>query len=299
MAASSSVAWGYAMAASSSVAASSSDEALAPAQGEEALASAQSHTAAAQAEPVVLATTSFAPVADNRRRWQRRLATPVEQTGTEGDQVALASAQGSLNAAAIALQPQPKTPPAGSEEASGGQEARSAVVAATALAPAVGPPAQGEEALASVPGEEALAPAQGNTTPAVEPPAVTVQDLTHAGLKEVITKLTGEGHWDVKTAVEHIPVGNRQGPQSWQELVERWPSERVLRSVVATFFEDEPDPNRGDKPRCDFVLTMDDDTWVRYHPQAEPIWSTDRLPSGAMQGRYNRRKNLERKLRRA
>ena len=128
---------------------------------------------------------------------------------------------------------------------------------------------------------------------------MTVQDLTHAGLKEVITKLTSEGQWKVKTAVEHIPVGNCQGPKSWQELVERWPSGRVLQSVVATFFVDEPDPNRRDNPRCDFVLTLDDGTWVRYHPQADPIWSTDCLPSDAMQARYNRRKNLERKLRQA
>ena len=159
----------------------------------------------------------------------------------------------------------------------------------------------------------AFAPAQGHAqpapgTPAGPPPAspvlppgpptgppqdrtIVVQDLTHASLKEAITTLTLRACWDVKTVVQHISAGNCQGPRSWQELV-GWPPERVLQSVVATFFVDEPDSNRGDRPRCDFVLTLADGTWVRYHPQAEPIWSTEHLPSYAMQVRYNRAKRL-------
>ena len=69
----------------------------------------------------------------------------------------------------------------------------------------------------------------------------------------------------------------------------------ALESVSARFFEDEPDPNRGDKPRLDIVLTFADGRWVRYHPRANLIWSDEQLPSQAMRARYNRAANLKKR----
>jgi hypothetical protein len=69
----------------------------------------------------------------------------------------------------------------------------------------------------------------------------------------------------------------------------------ALESVSARFFENEPDANRGDRPRLDIVFTFSDGRWARYHPKATLIWSDDRLPSDAMRIRYNRAANLAKK----
>ena len=66
-------------------------------------------------------------------------------------------------------------------------------------------------------------------------------------------------------------------------------------SAVATFYPDEPDPNQGDKPRLDILFTMQDGSWVRYHPATETIWSHEALPSAAMTLRYNRACKLTRR----
>ena len=69
----------------------------------------------------------------------------------------------------------------------------------------------------------------------------------------------------------------------------------ALESVSARFFEDEPDPNRRDKPRLDIVLTFADGRWVRYRPKAILSWSDEQLPSQAMRTRYNRAANLKKR----
>ena len=53
-----------------------------------------------------------------------------------------------------------------------------------------------------------------------------------------------------------------------QVLQDAYPAECVLESVSARFFEDEPDPNREDKPRFDIKLSFTDGRSVRYHPKA-------------------------------
>ena len=73
-----------------------------------------------------------------------------------------------------------------------------------------------------------------------------------------------------------------------------YPTECALDFVCARFFVDEPDSNRSDRPRLDFVLNFSDGRWVRYHPGADLIWSTETLPSKAMRQRYNRAAKLQR-----
>ena len=58
------------------------------------------------------------------------------------------------------------------------------------------------------------------------------------------------------------------------------------------FFLDEPDPDQGGKPRLDIKIDMNDWTWVRYHPMADPITSGEYLPTDAMQQRYNRARKI-------
>ena len=70
----------------------------------------------------------------------------------------------------------------------------------------------------------------------------------------------------------------------------------ALESVTARFFEDEPDANRGDRPRLDIVLTFADGRWVRYHPKSTLIWSDDQLPTRAMCIRYNRAAKLAKRV---
>ena len=55
-------------------------------------------------------------------------------------------------------------------------------------------------------------------------------------------------------------------------------------SAVATFHPDEP--------RIDILFTMRNGSWVRYHPQAERIWSHHTLPTAAMRQRHNRASKL-------
>ena len=61
------------------------------------------------------------------------------------------------------------------------------------------------------------------------------------------------------------------------------------------FFTDEPDPTPllwPDRPRLDIVITFADQSWVRYHPSGDLIWSTEAMPTRAMTNRINRRKKL-------
>ena len=80
---------------------------------------------------------------------------------------------------------------------------------------------------------------------------------------------------------------------NWRNML-NLPAGREPTSFVPTFFPAEPDPNQRDKPRLDIVVSFDNGDSVRYHPRAEPIWSTSPQPTDAMQKRYNRARKLAR-----
>ena len=59
------------------------------------------------------------------------------------------------------------------------------------------------------------------------------------------------------------------------------------------FYEEEPDPTpryARDTPRLDILITFTDGTWLRWHPDANLIWSTTPQPTDAMRQRMNRKK---------
>ena len=64
------------------------------------------------------------------------------------------------------------------------------------------------------------------------------------------------------------------------------------------FYTDEADPQTYccNKPRLDIKLTLADGSWIRLHPNAEPIRSTEVLPTKAMEQRQNRRKKQMRQM---
>ena len=66
-------------------------------------------------------------------------------------------------------------------------------------------------------------------------------------------------------------------------------------SWTVVFYEVEADPTPDlwpDMPRLDAVLTLDNGTWARWHPSGAPIFSTEQMPTAAMQIRMNRKANL-------
>ena len=67
-----------------------------------------------------------------------------------------------------------------------------------------------------------------------------------------------------------------------------------ITAATPTFYKHEPDPNRGDKPRLDIVVSFADGRSVRYHPKAKPIWSDEVHPTEAMSMRYARARTLDR-----
>ena len=94
------------------------------------------------------------------------------------------------------------------------------------------------------------------------------------------------------------PTNTVELPLEWDWAVmaklDGWQAGNIT-SVRPMFFPEEPDSNQGDKPRLDIMITMSDRSWVRYHPGAAPISSTDRMPTEAMQKRYDRIKKLPQK----
>ena len=79
----------------------------------------------------------------------------------------------------------------------------------------------------------------------------------------------------------------------WRNML-NLPAGWAPTSFVPTFFPAEPDPNQRDKPRLDIVVSFGNGDSVRYHPNADPIWSTSPQPTDAMQKRYNRARKLAR-----
>ena len=61
------------------------------------------------------------------------------------------------------------------------------------------------------------------------------------------------------------------------------------------FYTEEPDPTPPrwpDRPRLDILITFTDESWVRWHPSGDLIWSTETMPTTAMRIRMNRKQKL-------
>ena len=72
-----------------------------------------------------------------------------------------------------------------------------------------------------------------------------------------------------------------------------------LSTWKLVFYSDEPDPTPPhwpDRLRLDVVITFTDGTWVRWHPSAKLICSTDVMPTSAIRNRMNRKAKLLKQL---
>jgi hypothetical protein len=70
--------------------------------------------------------------------------------------------------------------------------------------------------------------------------------------------------------------------------------QHAMTSIMPTFYMDEADHNRFDRPRLDFVVEFDDGQAVRYHPDARPIW----LPASADNDAIDKRRRYLAKMQR-
>ena len=66
--------------------------------------------------------------------------------------------------------------------------------------------------------------------------------------------------------------------------------------IQPTFFTDEADPNRENRPRMDIVISFSDGVSVRYHPRATLVWSNQAYPTAlaAVTSRRNRYRKMMR-----
>ena len=114
--------------------------------------------------------------------------------------------------------------------------------------------------------------------------------------RDVLTPLLDACTWDHATGAWLTPATEPDAGlwnYPWQNML-KLPPGWTPTSFVPTFFHDEPDPNQRDKPRLDIVVSFDNGHSVRYHPSANPIWSTCPQPTDAMKQRYNRKKKIDR-----
>jgi len=72
-------------------------------------------------------------------------------------------------------------------------------------------------------------------------------------------------------------------------------SQHAMTRIMPTFYMDEADHNRFDRPRLDFVVEFDDGQAVRYHPAATPIW----LPASADNAAIDKRRRYLAKIQRS
>ena len=104
--------------------------------------------------------------------------------------------------------------------------------------------------------------------------------------------------WNDNTGAWETPPtepDDRLQSMDWPNML-NLPSGWTPTRFVPTFFHDEPDPNQRDKPRLDIVVHFEENMHsVRYHPRADPIWSTSQQPTDAMRMRYNRARKLAKK----
>ena len=92
-------------------------------------------------------------------------------------------------------------------------------------------------------------------------------------------------------ALEHL---HEAFDVDWRRVIPASGSLQVEAWAVA-FYDEEPDPTPPlwpDRPRLDIVVTFTDGNWVRWHPKAKLIWSTDLMPTDAMRCRMNRKAKL-------
>ena len=69
--------------------------------------------------------------------------------------------------------------------------------------------------------------------------------------------------------------------------------QHAMVSIMPTFYMDEADANKFDRPRLDFVVSFDDGQAVRYHPGAVSIWrpaNDETIEKGAKRLQHLRRK---------
>ena len=62
---------------------------------------------------------------------------------------------------------------------------------------------------------------------------------------------------------------------NWKQMIGR----SVIETIFPTFYPQEADANREDRPRLDILLTFENGDSVRYHPGAHPIWSSEPQPN--------------------
>ena len=137
------------------------------------------------------------------------------------------------------------------------------------------------------PGKPAAAKAGGSAGKLDQQPQLAIKRDVLNPLLEGCTWGYGNGAWlTPATEPDDLLCG-----MDWQNML-KLPPGWTPTSFVPTFFRDEPDANQKDKPRLDIVVSFDNGHSVRYHPSADPIWSTSAQPTDAMQKRYNRAKNI-------
>ena len=113
----------------------------------------------------------------------------------------------------------------------------------------------------------------------------------------VFNPLLDQCWWDSSTGMWRTPATEPDDGLrglDWQNMLHLGPG-WAPTNFVPTFFHDEPDANQRDKPRLDIVVSFGNGHSVRYHPSADPIWSTSPQPTDAMQKRYNRAKIVGRR----
>ena len=82
---------------------------------------------------------------------------------------------------------------------------------------------------------------------------------------------------------------------NWKQMIGR----SVIETIFPTFYPQEADANREDRPRLDILLTFENGDSVRHHPGARPIWSSEPQPTEAMRMRMQRLRKLHKKRRTA
>ena len=144
---------------------------------------------------------------------------------------------------------------------------------------------QGTLALSSAvgTGQIALAKVGGSAGKPAQQPQLAIR-------RDVLNPLLDACTWDHATGAWLTPATEpdaRLCGLDWRNML-KLPPGWTPTNFVPTFFHDEPDPNQRDKPRLDIVVSFGNGDSVRYHPSADPIWSTSPQPTDAMQHRYNR-----------
>ena len=102
--------------------------------------------------------------------------------------------------------------------------------------------------------------------------------------KDVLAPLVARCRWDAHTKIWLIPEtmpDARLLNMNWSNVLKIHLGASIT-TVVPTLYQDEPDPNQRDAPRLDIVVSFADGRSVRYHPQADPIWSSQVQPTDAM-----------------